>query len=197
VTRALLVLALAAAGCSLTGRSDCPGPRRFYLTKQTVQGDHALQACGSGYHMASRFEIADVSSVVYDPKHGLTTEDSGSGPPSLAAKYTSDGAKGWIRTGGDARYTGAAAEPPDAATLNCAAWSTSSASALGTVAYLTDAFAADHGTTVVWGGGPEKCDAYRHVWCIGDYPSREDAEDERPHRLRRMREEMGSGVPGR
>jgi hypothetical protein len=196
--RGLVVLvALAAGACSLVGRSGCPGPRRFYLTKETVPGDRALEACASGYHMASRFEIADVASVVYDPKRGLTTDDSGAGPPSMAAKYTSDGAKGWIRTGGDARYSGAAADPPDAATLNCAAWSTSSASALGTVAYLTDAFAVDHGTSVVWGGGPEKCDARHHVWCVGDYPSHEEAEEERPRGLRRLRDEMGSRVPGR
>jgi hypothetical protein len=170
----VVVLVVGTSACSLVDRgATCPGPRAFYLTKGTVQGNQAPGACASGYHMASRFEIANVSSVVYDVHLGLTTEDSGSGPPSMAAKYTSR-PTGWIRTGGDAGYSGAT-DPPGSADVNCSAWSTNSAAAFGTVAYLTDKFAVEQGAGAVWNGGPEHCDTTQHVWCIGDFPAREQA----------------------
>jgi hypothetical protein len=179
--RPVLVLALAVAtsGCSLFDHAGtCPCPRRYYLTKKTFQGNEALGACASGYHMASRFEIADLSGVVYDVRLGVVSDDSGAGPPSMAATYTSAGPTGWIRTGGDARYT-ASADPPDAATVNCAAWSTASASARGTIAYLTDRFAVENGAGVVWTGGSDRCDERHHVWCVGDFPARDRGDDDR------------------
>src|SRR5207245_10636606 len=72
-------------------RIPANGRRRFYLTNESFQGNQAITACASGYHMASRFEILDVSVLQYDTGKGLTTDDSGAGPPSMAASYESPG----------------------------------------------------------------------------------------------------------
>ena len=63
------------------GSLRCNG-RKFYLSKQTFQGNQALHACAAGYHMASWWEIYDASAVEYDTTLWQTTDDSGSGPPT-------------------------------------------------------------------------------------------------------------------
>src|SRR5262245_44703036 len=100
----VVAVVLGTGACGLGGQSasSCPGPRSFYLTKSPVQGNQVLSACGAGFHMASRFEIASLSGLVYDSKRGASSDDSGSGPPSSAATYSSSGPSGWIRTGADA-----------------------------------------------------------------------------------------------
>ncbi|HLK12341.1 MAG TPA: hypothetical protein VKW76_13255 [Candidatus Binatia bacterium] len=170
--RSLLAIMVVTGACApLGGRGGAAqgrGLRRFYLTKKLFSGDQALTACARGYHMASRFEIADVSVLDYDVHLGLTTDDSGSGPPSGAAAYDSPGPSGWVRTGGASRFseTGAA---PGSALVNCAAWSTGSAEALGTVAYLGDRFSAENGGAApAWSGGPQRCNLAFHVWCVED-----------------------------
>ena len=65
--------------------------RKFYLTQNTFTGSQALTACADRYHMASLWEIFEVSTLRYDSENGLTLDDSGSGPPVAA---------GWARTGG-------------------------------------------------------------------------------------------------
>ena len=67
------------------------GPREFYLTKTSFDGAHALTACASGFHMASLWEIFNVSVLEYDTSLGFTSADSGFGPPTVQ--------NGWIRTG--------------------------------------------------------------------------------------------------
>jgi hypothetical protein len=190
-----IVLVLAASvtgvlGCALTRRGilggEGAGPRRFYLTTDAVQGNKALDACDHGYHMASRFEIADVTVLRYDFGIGLTTDDSGAGPPSHAAAYGAQDPSGWVRTGGSSRFTDA----PDrrgTAFTNCAAWSSNSPDASGTVAYLSDRFTVGDGPAVpLWDGGSERCDALHHVWCIEDHAAAEEgAPAEIQHRRRR------------
>jgi hypothetical protein len=66
------------------------GPRKFYLTQDKFNGSEALTACAEGYHMASLWDIFDISNLNYDTTLGLTYDDSGSAPPSD---------NGWIRTG--------------------------------------------------------------------------------------------------
>src|SRR4029453_19290226 len=69
-------------------------PRRFYLTlDNSFNGAHALQACTTGFHMASVWEISVTSSLRYDTTLGKTRADSGEGPPSDTY--------GWVRTGYD------------------------------------------------------------------------------------------------
>lgn len=67
-------------------------PRRFYVTQDAFRGEHALNACTAGFHMASLWEIFDVTTLKYDTQLGRTLPDSGEGPPA--------GQRGWIRTGG-------------------------------------------------------------------------------------------------
>jgi len=174
--RAILValLLIVTASCGLVGRTGpaCGrGLRRYYLTKTTVPGNQALTACAAGFHMASRFEILDVSVLDYDPHLGFTTDDSGAGPPSAAAKYGSTAPSGWMRTGGGSQYTDATRAPGIAFT-NCATWASNSHDAYGTVGWLTDRFTAADGAAP-WQGGSESCDLPQHVWCVENYPARE------------------------
>ena len=174
----LLVIALGAAGCAALARSGAgfgpeARPRRFYLTKATFQGNKVLDACARGFHMASRFEILDVSTLRYDARIGLTSDDSGSGPPSHAAAYGSQDPSGWVRTGGSSRFTDST-ERQGSALTNCASWSTSSPDAYGTVAYLSDRFTlGDGSTTPIWNGRSEPCDVSHHLWCIEDRADRD------------------------
>ena len=181
-----LVMWTAACMPSLT-RPAMDGRRRFYLTKGSFQGNRALTACAPGYHMASRFEILDVSVLAYDTSKGLTTDDSGSGPPSTAASYESPGPFGWIRTGGASQFTnpsGAPGSTAGSASLNCATWSSNSPQAYGTVAYLTDRFTA--GNDSAWSGRPERCDVTSRVWCVQNAATG-DAVPPGPGRRRRWR----------
>src|SRR5262249_33556851 len=128
--RAILValLLIVTASCGLVGRTGpaCGrGLRRYYLTKTAVPGNQALTTCAAGFHMASRFEILDVSVLDYDPHLGFTTDDSGAGPPSAAAKYGSTAPSGWMRTGGGSQFTDATRAPGSAFT-NCATWASDS-----------------------------------------------------------------------
>ena len=158
--------------------------RRFYLTKDAVQGNQVLGACARGYHVASRFELLDVSSLRYDPTVGLTSADSGMGPPSRAAAYGSEDPSGWVRTGGSSRYTDTDGAP-GSAFANCAVWSTSSADAYGTVAYLIDRFTTDGSPATVWNGQSVRCNLPHHVWCIEDSAgAAAPSDDERPRRRR-------------
>lgn len=174
------------AGCAPHPRpSGGLDARRFYLTKDAVQGNQVLGACARGYHVASRFELLDVSFLRYDPNVGLTSADSGMGPPSRAAAYGSEDPSGWVRTGGSSRYTDADGAP-GSAFANCAVWSTSSPEAYGTVAYLTERFTAGDGApAAVWNGHSERCSVPHHVWCIEDSAGAGAApDDERPRRRR-------------
>jgi hypothetical protein len=160
----LLALAVTLDGCSMMGGDVPPAPafvRAFYLTRETVPANRAPTACALGYHMASRFELLDVSALAYDGSRGFTTSDAGSGPPMRGEPRGEPPAAGWIRTGGESRFT-----PPaggGGAATNCAAWTTASHDALGTVAWLADGFG-----PAAWAGSAEPCDAAFRVWCVQD-----------------------------
>ncbi len=183
LVRALVTLALAgAAACALMqSTAGRPGGRRFYLTKESYRGNQVLGACARGYHTASRFEIWDTSALSYDSTVGLTTDDSGSGPPSEAASMAPPGPAGWVRTGGGSAIADSTGPSSGSAFANCAAWSTSSSQAFGTVAYLTDRFA---GSNDVWDGGSRGCDTAHHVWCVEDADRDAGSLLPHPHRQR-------------
>ena len=73
--------------------------RSFYLSKAGVPGGSAASACSVGFHMASIYEVLNVSALRYNTALGLETGDSGQGPPGLSL--------GWAKTGlvGDALHT--------------------------------------------------------------------------------------------
>jgi len=192
-----VAVAIQATGCAMLGwsaasRTGAP-LGRFYLTRTTVQGNKALDACARGFHMASRFELLDLAALHYDAAIGVTADDSGSGPPSHAAAYGSGDPTGWVRTGGASRFADTTNRRGSAFT-NCAAWSINSAGAFGTVAYLTDEFTANETSPApLWNGGSERCDVPHHVWCIQDRLAEEGTPDE-PTRHRRGRREGAEDV---
>lgn len=101
--------------------------RLFYLSKNRVQGNAARTACAVGYHMASLWEIYDVSALKYDTTNGQTTDDSGSGPPTNVNF-------GWIRTG-MASFAGSL---DDAGQANCNVWTSNSQTVYGTAIGLSE-----------------------------------------------------------
>jgi len=122
--------------------------------RHVFDGAHALTACAKRYHMASLWEIFNVSTLRYNDKLGDALEDSGSGPPA--------GVGGWIRTG-SVTSTG-----NQAGLSNCGAWTSSANAALGTTADLPISWGA--GGTVVspWEAGAVQCSGEVHVWCVAN-----------------------------
>jgi hypothetical protein len=131
--------------------------RQFYLTRGTFDGLNTPQsACAAGYHMASQWEIFDVSNLRYDSELGLVRDDSGSGPLS--------GVPGWIRTG----YF--AVEGSNiAGTANCNSWTDNSLDDTGTVVELNPVWTTSPATIVnPWLPFTASCSESRPVWCVQD-----------------------------
>jgi len=129
--------------------------RRYYLTNGPYwDGDVADTACASGYHMASLWEILDVSNLVYNTDLGFTYgSDTGEGPPT--------GFAGWVRTGQSA--SGSIIP----GTGNCQAWGSDDASDRGTYVVLPTDWTA--GTDIgPWSVGSMTCDSASFVWCVED-----------------------------
>lgn len=127
--------------------------RYFYLTNSTAAGADADTACGSGYHMASLWEILDPSNLRYNPDLGYTRADSAEGPPTV---------NGWVRTG----YASASAD--SVGQSNCSTWTSSSSGAYGTYVGLPVDWTA--GSDIhVWNAGTFTCDSSNvRVWCVED-----------------------------
>lgn len=140
------------------GSCSARGARRFYLTSTKHNGAQALQACTEGFHMASLWEIYEVSGLEYTkiPRRGVvavTDDDSGEGPPANG---------GWIRTGSDA----AASSRPGQG--NCMNWSDTGAT--GTFVYLNSLWDAQPaaGEFDYWASGGTQCTENLSVWCVED-----------------------------
>jgi hypothetical protein len=128
--------------------------RAFYLTSSNIVADSVLTACDTGFHMASLWEIFDVSRLRYDTTRGYTSADSGSGPPSTY--------HGWIRTGftvGDWQAPGSA---------NCFAWTSNSAAHLGTLVNLHPDWERAAEFSSPWLADTLTCNSGRRVWCVQD-----------------------------
>ena len=128
--------------------------RKFYLTPTTVQGNGALTACADGFHMASIFEIFDVSNLRYDTTLGKTDDDSGSGPPSEVGINST----GWVRTGRDSENDDMV--PGD----NCLVWSVTTGRGTRAQLVLDDASA----TFGMWEMDTTTCVSSVPVWCVQD-----------------------------
>jgi hypothetical protein len=131
--------------------------RQFYLTRGTFDGLNTPQnACAAGYHMASLWEILNVSNLRYDTSLGLAADDSGSGPPLYPAY-------GWIRTGNNSSPI------PSAGVANCYAWTNNSTDNYGSAVGLSSSWAnsptelIDPWTTIV-----QPCGLPVHTWCVQD-----------------------------
>lgn len=132
--------------------------RHFYLTPNAVyNGAAALTACEAGFHMASIWEIADVSNLIYDTSRGFGGADAGEGPVSYAM--------GWVRTG---YYQASGTNTPGIG--NCQLWTSSSPNDYGSLALLSADWYND--TTVdgtEWAWFVLSCNSTRRVWCVEDY----------------------------
>ncbi len=136
----------------LTDLAD-KGPRKFYLTKTTHNGAQTLSACAPGYHMASLWEIHDTSNLRYNTDLGVTTGDSGFGPPTVI---------GWIRTGSQA------SDAPNTGDTNCNAWTSADFHAFGTQARPTGNWI-DAGINISpWRAVGDLCGTTANVWCVQD-----------------------------
>jgi hypothetical protein len=130
---------------------------KYYLTQSSNHnGSQPLDACASGYHMASLWEILDPSAVRYDPYWGDSRADSGQGPPTVTA--------GWVRTG----YNRNNGSVPGQA--NCNAWT--STTGYGTVVSLPFNWTPASQDVHVWDAAFRACSNQAAVWCIADVAGR-------------------------
>jgi hypothetical protein len=131
----------------------CPGARRFYLTQTPVNGAAASTACDAGFHMASRYELLDVTGLRYDAARGYelpVPSDQGQGPPQSLL--------GWLRTGTPPSFTAIVG------TGNCSAWSVTNGQ--GTIAELNANWDLFHDTG--WVYALSTCSSSNRVWCVED-----------------------------
>src|SRR5947209_7795250 len=63
-------------GHGLAGRVEA-GARKYYLTKDAVAGDKPVVTCQKNYHMASLWEIFNMTTLTYNTQLGRTHADSG------------------------------------------------------------------------------------------------------------------------
>lgn len=143
--------------------------RKFYLTKNQFQGNQAINACTSGYHMASYWEIHEISGLQYDTTLGIEADDSGSGPPSqITISPTQHGfAYGWIRTGNQSSFQGSIQWP---GSPNCASWTSNANGLTGTEVspnvQWSGPNAPNQPAFSTWMYTATSCGAAQSVWCV-------------------------------
>ncbi len=139
-------------GQNSTRRRDL---RRFYLTQSAFNGAQAPSACAAGYHMASLWEILDLSNLQYETSIGFMHADSGFGPPTLA--------EGWVRTGGPLQNE----DTPGIG--SCLAYTTTNSNLFGTSVNLPQEFNSTQLTVISpWDSSAPTCDQQVRVWCVQD-----------------------------
>jgi hypothetical protein len=140
--------------------------KKYYLSALMAYGNTALTRCGTGYHMASVYEIYDPSNLQYawDDPNAYLTDDSGKGPPA--------GEDGWVRTG-ESEQEGPG--PDGAGVANCLAWTSNDGGHFGTAVSIspewTDPTAGGYFLNVpgtLWMGLTFACNEQLPVWCIED-----------------------------
>jgi hypothetical protein len=132
--------------------------RQYYLSQTQVVGSAALQACATGYHMASLWEIHEPSNLKYNTKLGVTTTDSGFGPPT----YDNGMYLGWVRTG----YRSYNPDTPGEG--NCDAWT--STDGWGTTVFLPSSWSGNAPSFDIspwWNpNSGTSCSSQQSVWCV-------------------------------
>lgn len=127
----------------------------YYLSATDHSGADTDSACDSGFHMASLYEVVDVSNLRYDTGRGTSKDDSGSGPPSYPTS-------GWVRTGSYASNVGGAGF------ANCSAWTSSSFADYGSIAALDPDWDSPATAISPWVAFESPCGVLFPVWCIQD-----------------------------
>jgi hypothetical protein len=132
------------------------GKPHFYLTDATYETNQVKTACATGYHMASLWEILDVSNLIYDYDHPAAhvKDDSGQGPPSYWY--------GWIRTGQDSSGSGTTGSG------NCLNWTTTGSSEYGVAVRLSRTWETAPGDIFTWDATSFSCGFLGEVWCVKD-----------------------------
>jgi len=125
--------------------------RRFYLTQGTSAAIDAPDACNSGFHMASLWEIFDMSQLKYDTVLGSSTGDSGQGPTTES---------GWIRTGNASGTAGSGG------IANCSGYTSETGN--GTAAQLLPGWSTAANSVSPWFAGAIACTTSLKVWCVED-----------------------------
>jgi hypothetical protein len=130
--------------------------RSFYLTEANYNADEVLSACARGYHMASLWEILDVSNLAYAYDHpdAHTKDDSGQGPPSHWY--------GWVRTGWNTSST------DTAGVGNCQNWTSIDSADQGSIVRLTYDWATAPTAVGPWETLAFNCIGFAPVWCVED-----------------------------
>jgi hypothetical protein len=130
--------------------------RGFYLTELDYDADQALSACAEDYHMASLWEILDVSNLAYAYDHpdAHTKDDSGRGPPSHWY--------GWLRTGWNSSGT------DTAGVGNCQNWTSITSGDRGSIGRLTYDWATAPTAVGPWETLAWDCSGIAPVWCVQD-----------------------------
>ena len=133
--------------------------RGFYLANP-VPANQALTACDAGYHMASFWEIRDVSNLRYarevSNEFWHAAYDMGSGPPGDV--------EGFVRTG---HWTGSATTVAGAA--SCLQWTSISASDVGTTVQLREDWTVAGQAASPWVARTVSCAVSTwRVWCAQD-----------------------------
>ena len=104
--------------------------------------------------MASLWEIADPSNLLYNTTLGRTYNDSGTGPAAADP--------GWVHTGFIASTSSTAGLG------NCNGWTSFSGSHYGTAAALPNVWTNDTEDLGVWDLTAHDCFEFVYVWCIED-----------------------------
>lgn len=135
-----------------------PNGRSFFITQASVNGAAADTACPDGFHMASFYEMADVTDLVYIAGAGgvaaKTRTDQGGGPVA--------GWWGWARTGGDASTAN------QAGVANCSLWESDTAGEYGSLVQLNPTWTSAAVTVSPWRSQTWSCGGTAPVWCIED-----------------------------
>ena len=133
------------------------GGRHFYVTAANYAITEVKTACANGYHMASLWELYDVSNLIYDYDHpaARVLADSGYGPPSYW--------NGWVRTG----YSSSSSNTTG--TGNCFNWNSNDGSYYGAAVRLSRTWETAPGDMGPWDATSFPCNYTGPVWCVGDF----------------------------
>ncbi len=131
------------------------GGTHFFISENNFNGAAADVSCPAGYHLASLWELADVTNLTYANIAGAKQRtDQGSGPVS--------GWWGWVRTGVDASVAN------QAGLANCNAWASSTSGEYGTLVRLSDNWTLAGTATSPWQAQTWSCGGIAPVWCVAD-----------------------------
>jgi hypothetical protein len=130
--------------------------RRFLVTNTNVTGANADTSCPAGFHMASLWELHDVTALTYDQyvPNAKARSDMGTGPVA--------GWWAWVRTGNDAFNANLAGR------ANCDVWTSTTAGHYGTLARLAETWTAAGVAISPWQAQTWSCTGTAPVWCVAD-----------------------------